>query len=77
MTAFHSCWPLPAVLRLDPDGLRGLQYALDNLHYAQFAAGGAEAFWRLLAKDNPLCAGAACQTGVQRWGGWRVAGAGC
>lgn len=25
----------PAVLRLDPDGLRGLQYALDNLHYAQ------------------------------------------
>jgi hypothetical protein len=52
------------VLRLDPEGLRGLQYALDNLHYAQFHAGGAEAFWRLLAKDNPLCAGAACQTGA-------------
>jgi hypothetical protein len=52
-----------AVLRLDPDGLRGLQYALDNLHYAQFAAGGADAFWRLLAKDNPLCSGSGCQTG--------------
>ena len=69
--AAHTAVAAPAlsaaVLRLDPDGLRGLQYALDNLHYAQFAAGGAEGFWRLLAKDNPLCAGASCQTGVHRW----------
>lgn len=56
------------MLRLDPDGLRGLQYALDNLHYAQFAAGGAYAFWRLLAKDNPLCSGAGCQTGTPHGG---------
>lgn len=30
----------------------------------QFHAGGAEPFWRLLSKDNPLCSGAACQTGA-------------
>ncbi|KAI3427055.1 hypothetical protein D9Q98_006995 [Chlorella vulgaris] len=54
---------LDTVLRLDQEGLRGLQYALDNLHYAQFHAGGQEAFWHLLSKDNPLCSGAACQTG--------------
>lgn len=54
------------MLRLDPEGLRGLQYALDNLQYAQFQAGGARPFWRLLALDNPLCSGAACQTGALR-----------
>ena len=122
---------LDTVLRLEQEGLRGLQYALDNLHYAQvggwqvptgwhrmhsagtaralrsmhagptrapqptsascrggstacmpprvpnppspspspapaaqFHAGGFEAFWRLLAKDNPMCTGSACQTGA-------------
>jgi len=50
-------------MRLDIEGLRGLQYALDNLQYAQHHAGGARSFWRLLAQDQPMCRGTACPTG--------------
>ena len=32
--------------------LQGVQYALDNLHYAQFSAGSAERFWQMLGSSQ-------------------------
>ncbi|GAB4818489.1 hypothetical protein N2152v2_005535 [Parachlorella kessleri] len=43
---------LDTVVKMDLEALQGVQYALDNLHYAQFSAGSAERFWQMLGSSQ-------------------------
>ena len=53
---------LDTVLRLEQDGLRGLQYALDNLHYAQ--VGGWVGGWVVGDRRGTACT--SCRACVAR-----------